>query len=849
MIKTSAGKPTGLLVEFLSVPLGIETEKPNFSWIVNDRSNGERQSAYKILVATDYKKLLDNEGDQWDSGKVVSSKSSNVRYLGKALQSQTIYYWKVKTWNSTGKESPYSNIQMFTTAVKDNWDATPIWLQDSTTNNFAFFRKSFPLKHKQINKAIAHVTALSPDEAAQYVYKLSINGKVVGTGPERGFNGINRYTTFDVTNFLISGQENVIGALNYTESDKRFLFQMNVFYTDGTVEKVISDQSWNGLNAKNIYVDGGNAGNDLYYYVPRENIDATKYPFGWDEAGFDDSNWEQVTKKEIIQNLQSSPTRNTERRIVKPVKIVHKGNNNYFIDFGKAVVGSLRLELDNKGNSGHQIDIKYGEELQEQESVRSMRTDNTYEEVWTLKEQKQVIEQWGYRVIRYAEVKNFPVELKEEHFSVIALHHPFDDQAALFESSDQTLNDVWDFVKYSIKATALDVYVDTHTRERRNYEGDAYINQLSQYSMDREYAFARYSMEYLYYRPTWPTEYKQQTVMMAWEDYMYTGNTESLEKYYNILKTKTLSDYLNDEGLVEKSEENDLVDWPLTQRDGYQFSTINTVINTFQYIAIKHLANIANILGLKEDAQLFANQAEKMFDAVNKYLYSEEAGKFKDGKNIDHYALHASAFPLAVGLVSEKNQESAANYAASKGMAVSVYGSQFLLDGLYNSGKSHAALSLMTSKDMNSWGHLMYDLGATIVTEAWDPEQKPNMSYSHAWASAPANIIPRQLFGVQPIEPGFNKIQIKPQPAHLEWAKLKVPSIKGPIEAEFENKENRFILKINIPANTTAKVYLPKLNINHNRVKANEQNVAGDENGDFVVIDDVGSGVNTFIRE
>jgi len=179
-------------------------------------------------------------------------------------------------------------------------------------------------------------------------------------------------------------------------------------------------------------------------------------------------------------------------------------------------------------------------------------------------------------------------------------------------------------------------------------------------------------------------------------------------------------------------------------------------------------------------------------------------------------------------------------------MAVSVYGSQFLLDGLYAANRGQAALDLMNAKDGNSWGHMLYNLGATIVCEAWDPAQKPNMSFSHAWASAPANAIPRGLFGIVPIEPGFSRFQIKPQPADLDWARIKVPSIKGTIRADYRRNAGIYELKVEIPVNTVAKVCLPMHGIEKPLIAKNGRRATGTLENGYVVFAEVGSGEHTF---
>jgi hypothetical protein len=100
--------------------------------------------------------------------------------------------------------------------------------------------------------------------------------------------------------------------------------------------------------------------------------------------------------------------------------------------------------------------------------------------------------------------------------------------------------------------------------------------------------------------------------------------------------------------------------------------------------------------------------------------------------------------------------------------------------------------------------------------------------------------------GIEPLEPGFRKIRIKPQPASLEQAEIKCPTIRGDVLMSFKNKpQQSFSMNLIIPANTTADVYLPfwsksqKVMMNGNAVKYRQE-------GNFAVIEGVGSGENVF---
>src|SRR5690606_23479013 len=165
-----------------------------------------------------------------------------------------------------------------------------------------------------------------------------------------------------------------------------------------------------------------------------------------------------------------------------------------------------------------------------------------------------------------------------------------------------------------------------------------------------------------------------------------------------------------------------------------------------------------------------------------------------------HAPMHANLYPFVFGLVPEKEKQRVLDYIKTKDMACGVYSANYLLEGLFDADQGAYALSLLTSKSDRSW-YNMLRVGATMTTEAWDNKYKDNNGWSHAWSSSPAHILPRKLIGITPAEPGFRRVSIKPQPAGLAWAKAKVPTISGPIEVGFDQRQKDFILTVSLPAN------------------------------------------------
>ncbi|MDO8928549.1 MAG: family 78 glycoside hydrolase catalytic domain, partial [Bacteroidota bacterium] len=688
----------------------ITRKQPFFGWIVNSDQNNTVQLAYQILVASSLENSQKNMGDCWDSGKTETDQSVNLIYSGKELQPNSVYFWKVKTWDNHGVESMSSPVSQFKTA--------PV-LSDYATSRYALQKQDvYPVAIKPLSGSHNFIDF---GKAAFGTVRLTLLGK--------------------------TGSDTVLVHLGEAQKDGR------------------------------------------------------------------------------INRTPGGTIRYSAHRLV-----LKRGWNTYTI-----------VIPPDKRNTGPQAVLmpQYIGEV---------------------------------TPFRYCELEGYSEPLSKNQIIQEIVFYPFYVTESHFSSSDTVLNQVWDLCKYSIKATSfMGVYVDGD-RERIPYEADAYINQLCHYGVAREFSMPRYSHEYLINRPTWPTEWILQSVLMAWNDYLFTGNKESLAHFYTDLKAKALLPLADESGFISTKTGKvtpevlasihfngtlrDIVDWPQTgilglgknepgETDGFVFQEVNTVVNAYHYQAVSQLAQIAKILNQTFDEQQFIAKAAKLKTTFNEKLLDKKRGIYFDGIGTDHASLHANMFPLTFGLVPEKYIGKVSNFVQSRGMACSVYGSQFLMDAVYDGANPEYGLELLTSTSDRSW-YNMIRVGSTISLEAWDNKYKPNQDWNHAWGAAPANIIPRKLMGIEPLEPGFRKIRIKPQPASLEHAEIKCPTIRGDVLVSFKNKpQQSFSMNLTIPANTTADVYLPFF-AKSQKVTMNGNNVKYRTEGNFAVVEGVGSGKITF---
>jgi hypothetical protein len=313
------------------------------------------------------------------------------------------------------------------------------------------------------------------------------------------------------------------------------------------------------------------------------------------------------------------------------------------------------------------------------------------------------------------------------------------------------------------------------------------------------------------------------SVLIAWDDYLYSGDPTSLRTFYSDLEAKTLLALARPDGLIVIPKNalpsavgraihiksiRDIVDWPLSERDQYDMRPVNTVMNAFHARALDRMAHIAAALQKPRDEKRFREAAERVVRAMNAKLVDPTSGLYVDGEGSRHSSLHANMFPLAFGLAPPDRRARVVEFVRSRGMACSVYGAQFLLDGLFDAGEAEHAIALITAPGDRSWTHMIEGVGTTITLEAWDTKFKSNQDWNHAWGAAPANLLPRKLLGIEPLAPGWTRLQIYPRLGNLKWAEARTPTPYGPVFARAEAGAE-FHLAVTIPTNTNATIFLP----------------------------------------
>ena len=374
-------EPTSLKTEFLENPLGLDTAKPRFSWIVEDSAEGAKQTGYQVQASSSEQKLAKGEADLWDSGKITSDQSHLVGYAGKPLASRQQAWWRVKSWDQDGKETGWSKPATFEIGLLERrdwaaqWIAAPeeipdrsetakIWARHTAqpgpdhTRNVEFLLSHFPpvpLFRKEF-KVDGEVRRARLYLAVRGYAVPSLNGRRVSDRrldpAYREYDLNTHYVTLDVTGLVKAGA-NALGlelgggwhgigedrAISQVEAHRKrsecFLARLDI-ETDRGQATVVSDDTWTtapGPTVKSVFFAG-------------EAYDANRAMPGWDTTGFDAAAWArakivpEATEKLIPMLIPPERLLGT----LQPVKRYQVGNNAWVFDFGRIFPGVVRLK-------------------------------------------------------------------------------------------------------------------------------------------------------------------------------------------------------------------------------------------------------------------------------------------------------------------------------------------------------------------------------------------------------------------------------------------------------------------------------------------------------------------------
>lgn len=877
--------PTNLRCCNKTKPVGTNS-KPYFGWYVIDSDDNEIQTAYQILVSTNQSTLKTGQADVWDSGKVSSRSQNYIEIGGKALTSSTRYYWKVRTWDKDGNVSPYSTIAFFDTGLFRSVDwAGAFWVKRNTTDDddYTYYRKIFNIPKKSITRAIVYVSA-------NHNYDLYLNGQLVGKGLAYHYPQYAYYNAYEITPLLNGNSENIFAALTHwygggqgrAEGARGFLMKVLVEYTDGTNVVMGTDRSWKQKQVKAFLTGQPRRNGEGVGYV--DKIDSRKAEIGWNMLDFNDSSWlpaEEIGVPPVAPwtgELRPDLTRVIEKEI-KPISVKGLGNGRYVIDLGKIYAGVPIITF-SRGNAGDMVSMHGGYVIKNDGTVSdevNQQTNLNY--YFILNGAKAVFEPYVYLGYRYLQVDNSPEELTLENVRFRTRHYELDSSHTRFDSSNEMLNHVWDLMIHALTLGAQENFLDTPTREKGAFLGDAWSQGVaSMLVMGERNLNHRVLLEFLDSQDQyWPDgrlnavypnvdgkrdipDYTQSYLIWVWDYYLQTGNLEFLKTNYT--KFKKIADYVDTykdptTNLIHNLSGGSgpyrfgIIDWPADMRYGYDMSTeARTVINAYAYADFDIISKIAWVLGNQSDVELYRNKASAIKEAMNKQLVTFD-GVYCDGLKADksqstHVSQHANMYPIAMGYAPPKNRKAVIAAVKERKMSVGMVTVRYLPEALGEAGEGAHLFELYTNTNWDGWAKTI-SLGATATWESWNANTN-NQSMCHPWGTIGLAGIQQYILGLKVLQPQHEVIQIRPLDfeGRLKHVVGSFPTDRGVVSIEWTRNDKDFFLNVTLPVNVTAKIYIPKRVAPSNKLKVDGKEVTGIEEGEYLLVGNIGSGSHIY---
>ena len=545
-----------------------------------------------------------------------------------------------------------------------------------------------------------------------------------------------------------------------------------------------------------------------------ENFDSRRWPEGWEQPWFRAKGWGRMVPAPWADyRLAPQPTAGLQRSRVDPAER-RPVPGGVLLDFGRERTGTLHAAA--RGRAGDRLILRFGEELDETGRVRfDMRCGCRYEEAWTLREGESVLHQYDYKAFRYVEVLGLEDGAELAQCWVWERHYPMDGGLCTLSCGADELEDIFRICKNAVRCGSQEGYLDCPSREKGQYLGDAVVTARAQVWLTgktdllrkcvRDFmASARVSPALLAVAPgslmQEIADYSLLFPALPLTDYDFTGDREFLRECWPAVEgiAGYFAQYRRPDGLLEHVAHGwNLVDWPESARDGYDFPLTrpevgegcHNVINALWFGFLLMKEKLERLLGLP-----LTHESQRVGTAFLKAFWRWDQKLFADSEASAHCSLHANLYPACFGLTPAVGEDAYERLLSVPGRFCGPLPMYFALRGLGRMGRHKALYRLLTREDAYGWRNMLRE-GATACFEAWGRDQKWNTSLCHPWAAGAIPLIIEELAGVKPDPDWPSGFRFQPRlPAKLDDFSLQVP-LRGQL-VRVEQQEWRAALTV-----------------------------------------------------
>ena len=717
----------------------------------------------------------------------------------------------------------------------------------------AYLRRTLTIS-KAVQTARLYVTALGS-------YRAFVNGAQVGadvlTPDFTDYRKRVLYQVYDVTSSLVNGNNVIIALLgdgwygsgltwigmHFFPPPNRFIAQLELAYSDGSHETIVTDESWKAA-ASPILQSTIYAG---------EVYDARLEQVGWEKVGFDDSRWKSAEVAPAPAIAVSAEKTQPARVIatLDPKRVTPSPNGPYIFDMGQNMVGWATLKV--KGPAGTKVQLRFAETLNPDGTIYTANLRNAdATDVYILRggndnDEETFAPHFTFHGFRYVEMTGYPGTPPLDAIQGDVVSSVSGDPVAKLTTSSDLVNQMWSIGIWGQRGNFLSIPTDCPQRdERLGWMGDAGVFwRTGSYNFDiaafsqkfvqdivdaqnRQGAFTNVSPNTL---PSSATEdpsasseasddsdrtgapgWGDAGVIVPWTTWLQYGdkaiieeNWEPMQRWMDFIQTR------NRDFLRTKALGPDFADW--LAPDG---NTNKELLATAYWSLIANMmSQMAHAIGKEADAKRYDNVVQNIRAAFQK-AYIKDDGEVGTGTQTSYVvALYTKMAPESLEplLVDRLVKDiEARNWHLSTGFL----GTPFLLFTLADHGRSDVAYRLLLNDTYPSWGYML-SKGATTWWERWNGDVgDPSMnSYNHYAFGSVIAWVYRYAAGIDtlPNSPSFKEIVIHPHlDARMTSARAEYDSIYGKIISDWKGTDaGPFSLSVMVPANTSARVFLPAI--------------------------------------
>ena len=833
-----------------------------FSWKLKSKTNNWTQGAYQILVSTSEKNINNNIGDYWDTGEILSNEQLYIKYAGKAFATGEKYYWKVRVWEKNGKSFKWSSAESFDLPLiyPQNWKAHWITSEYKNESPMPLLRKAFKLKdNHKIVSARLYICGLG-------YYEVYLNGSKIGDRvlepAQTNYDDYAFYTSYDIPVTEIK-QENYLGIMlgngwfnqclvwspSMSYGHPIAIAQLILKYKDEISDTICTDDSWK-------WKDGPVTFNNIY---AGEIYDANLEVADWCKVGSDDNGWKPVKyptifPPKIVEQLVE-PIKKMEVILAK--RILFPSKNICVFDFGQNFAGWARLKI--KGQKGQKITLRFSEEISQDNNIdptstgvfatKYVQTDQYIckgdgTEIWE--------PHFTYHGFRFVEVSGLEKKPDIDLLTGVVVYSSMK-KSGEFNCSDPQINKLHDLALWTIKSNVHGIPTDCPHRERCGWTGDAHSIAttlirnfdsrffLTKYLYDLR-SSARESKKELYFgvnfndrsmvtkpagiptmivpgkrtsgiaSPDWGTA----TTQIPWNLYQYYGDTNILREFYPDMKTWV--DYIS-EKFPDYIVMHGLGDWFPTGGNKMIDCPVPLSSTAFHYLDLSILTKTAYLFGYNSDALYYSKRLEKVKEKFNQ--------QFFDSNKNTYGSQTANSMAIQFGLVPDgKIHEVVQTIVqditnrSNNFIQTGIFGLGRIFPALAENGAEDLAFSIFTKTGNHSFANMWEKFDATTLWEVLPVDDMLSnvdlnrRSHSHPMNSGYDEWFFRGIAGIHQDEKssGFKNIVFRPYfTLKLKNASGSYESPYGTIVSKWKWEDKTFLWEIQIPANCSADIYIPKI--------------------------------------